>query len=276
MFGAYLHVDSSSKILEFKTDIFNDIQFPTARHPLIIYAASMNGSSWENALLFDSLTKAGYVIAAISSVGKYPGFMTEAIDLDEQVQDILFAESRIKKLPFIDSTQIGLLSWSLGGSAITKAAMVSEDFKCMLSFDGTEIHFYGFDTGWDRQFKNIMVRQPFDPAAITIPYLYLSSDHPDKFDSVYVFPSHIRSKDNYFLRLVGASHEDFSSLITIGSILVPKSENADSGRHQIISKLTLTFFDQYLKQSESNATAAYLKQLLGNKPKSYSDRLPGK
>ena len=76
MFAEYLHVDSASKLLQVKTTIFKDLQLPTHQLPLIIYASSMNGSSWENAFLFDSLTHAGYVVAAISSVGKFPGFMS--------------------------------------------------------------------------------------------------------------------------------------------------------------------------------------------------------
>src|SRR5882762_5476955 len=133
----------------------------------------MNGSSWENFILFDSLTKQGYAIAAVSSVGKYPGFMTDPVDLEEQVQDILFACKKMKSQSFIDTNKIGLLSWSLGGTAICKAAMLSNDFRCLLSFDGTEIHYYGFDTAWDKQYNEIMTIPPFRPGSISIPYMYL-------------------------------------------------------------------------------------------------------
>ncbi len=266
-FGEYLHVDSSEKILTFKTQIFSDLELPTKRLPLIIYAASMNGSSWENVILFDSLTKAGYAVAAISSVGKYPGFMSAAVDLDEQVQDILFTKKKMKELSFIDTNKIGLLSWSLGGSATTKAAMLSNDFKCLVSFDGTEIHYYGFDTAWDKQYKEIMTIAPFKPEAINIPYMFLSSEHPKKFDSIYSFPQHISSKDNYFFQFNGGVHENFSSIITVAKSVAPKLGNIDSSRHEIICGLTTTFFNQYLKKSNSITTADYISKLIGDKPK---------
>jgi hypothetical protein len=52
----------------------------------------------------------------------------------------------MKTFNFIDSNEVGLLSWSLGGTAIVKTAMITQDIK--LSYDGTEIHYFGFDTAW--------------------------------------------------------------------------------------------------------------------------------
>lgn len=272
----YLHVDSSDKILSYKTEIYKDIKLPVKRFPLIIYAASMNGSSWENPVLFDSLAKAGFVVAAISSVGKFPGFMSDAVDLNEQVQDILFAKQKMKKMSFIDTTKIGLLSWSLGGSAITKAAMLSHDFKCLLSFDGTEIHYYGTDTAWDRQFNQIMKIPPFDPGSINIPYMYLSSEHPKAVDSIYVFPKHINSMDKYFLQFNRGIHENFSSIVTIAKNVAPKLGNIDSNRHDIICRLTLTYFNQYLKQIKAINTADYISKLVENQPAFFRSSYPGK
>ncbi len=42
----------------------------------------------KNPVLFDSLTKAGYADNAISSVGKFSGFIL-GVDMNEQVQDNL-------------------------------------------------------------------------------------------------------------------------------------------------------------------------------------------
>jgi hypothetical protein len=275
MIAEYLHVDSASKILAYQTTIYSNLQLPTKRYPLLIYAAGMNGSSWENPILFDSLVKAGYVVAAISSVGKFPGFMSDAVDLDEQVQDILYATKKIKQLPFIDSSKIGLLSWSLGGSAITKAAMLSNDYKCLLSFDGTEIHYYGVDKAWDKQFNEIMHIPPFKPGVITVPYMYLSSEHPSNIDSLYVFPQHISSREKYFLQFNGGLHENFSSIIPVAKKADPALGNIDSSRHEIICGLTITFFNQYLQQSNIN-TASYIDKLVADKPASFSTAYPNK
>lgn len=275
-FAEYLHLDSPSRILNYRTSIFPGLKLPAEKFPLIIYAAGMNGSSWENAVLFDSLARHGYVVAAVSSVGKFPGFMSEAVDLGEQVQDILFACKKMKAQSFIDTAKIGLLSWSLGGTAIVKAAMLSSDFRCLLSFDGTEIHYYGFDTAWDKEYNTIMSIPPFSPGNISIPYMYLSSEHPKKVDSIYVFPKHVHSADVYFLKLNHAIHEDFSSLPTIVKSVEPRLGNTDSSRHQTICRLALGFFDQYLKKSDTVSVQQMIRQLVDSRPGDFSTGYPGK
>lgn len=265
MFAEYLHLDSPTAILKYKTAIYDDLKKPAEKLPVIIYAASMNGSSYENVFLFDSLARHGYVVAAISSVGKFPGFMSGAADMEEQVLDILFAARKLRNLPFADTSRIGVLSWSLGGTAAVKAAMLSRDIKCLLSFDGTEIHYYGFDTAWDRQYNAIMKIPPFYPQLIHIPYMYLSSEHPVKVDSVYVFPRHIQSKDNYFLKLNGAIHENFSSIVTVVDQVNPKLK-ADSGRYQMATALAINFFDEYLKGSAATPMRDRIGSLMKAKP----------
>jgi hypothetical protein len=266
MFADYLHVDSASKLLNVKTEIYSDLKFPSHKLPLIVYASSMNGSSWENDFLFDSLAHHGYVIAAISSVGKFPGYMSGAADMEEQVNDILYTIKKMKTFDFIDSNKIGLLSWSLGGTGIVKTAMVSQDVKCLLSYDGTEIHYFGFDTAWDTQYKEIMKIPPYKPDAITVPYMYLSSEHPKDIDSVYVFPNFISSKDKYFLKFINAIHENFSSLPVLAKTADTTLKNIDSGRSDVIIKLTVTFFDEYLKQSNAASTKETIDKLVADKP----------
>jgi hypothetical protein len=270
----YLHVDSASKILNYKLPIYSDLAFPTKKFPLIVYAAGMNGSSWENAVLFDSLATNGYIVAAVSSVGKFPGYMSSAVDVEEQVNDILFTIKKMKTLPFVDEKNIGLLGWSLGGTAITKAAMLSNDVNCLISFDGTEIHYYGSDTAWDKEYNDIMQIPPFQPGKITVPYMYLSSEHPKDIDSIYVFPEHTQSKEKYFLQFNNAIHEDFSSIVTIAKVADKKSD-IDSSRHETICKLTLTFFDQYLKRSPVTS-ASFIDHLTATKPNSFSVSYPKK
>jgi hypothetical protein len=264
-FAEYLKIDSASKFLNYGTEIFRDLKMPTKKFPLIVYASSMNGSSWENTALYDTLVHHGYIVAVLSSVGKFPGYMSGAVDMEEQVNDVLYTIQKMKTESFVDTAKIGLLSWSLGGTAIAKAAMVSKDVKCLLSYDGTEIHYFGFDTSWDTQYKEIMNIPPYKPQSITIPYMYLSSEHPKKVDSLYFFPNYIQSKDKYFLKFNNAIHENFSILPVLAEAADPKLSNIDSGRHQIICALTLTFFDQYLKQSSAASTKEFIDHLVADK-----------
>lgn len=248
-FSDYLKIEPS-QFIGYRTSIYPDLVLPPKKYPLIIYAAGMNGSSWENIILFDSLCKAGYVVAAVSSVGLFPGFMSTGPDITEQVKDILFVKDKMSGFPFIDKNKIGLLSWSMGGSAVSKAAMLSDDFKCILSFDGTEIHYYGVDSAWDKQFDEMIALEPSDAASIKIPYLYISSDR-QKADKMYNILDHISSKDKYFVKITNGIHEDFSSIVTIANIIKPGRKNADVTKTDNIWQLTRVFFDQFLKGKPS-------------------------
>jgi hypothetical protein len=273
-FAEYLGVSDPQKLIAFETGIYSDLPLPSEKFPLIIYAAGMNGSSWENPLLFDSLVSAGYIVAAVSSVGKFPGYMTAAEDLDEQVRDIMYAKKKLKSLPFIDGSKIGLMSWSMGGSAITKAAMLSNDFKCLLSFDGTETHYYGNDTTWDREFDRIKQIPPFIPERVSIPYLYLSSDRPDTKDSVYLFSSHIASEDNFYLKLKGAVHESFSSIIQIAKFAEPTATKISGNHDAIVKNLSVHFFDQYLKKKNGFSLKDKISEMIKINPGLFSNSPP--
>jgi dienelactone hydrolase len=246
MFAEYLKLDNADQYLKYRTGVFADLKTPVKKYPLIIYAAGMNGSSWENVVLFDSLCRAGYVVAAVSSVGLFPGFMSTAPDITEQVKDILYAKEKMSALPFVDNTRIGLLSWSMGGSANSKAAMMSNDFKCILSYDGTEIHYYGIDSAWDNMYDEMKKLEPSDASEVNIPYLYISSDRKkvDRMDNIF---DHISSKDKYFVKITNGIHEDFSSIVTIANDIKPKREDADPTKTDNIWNLTRAFFDKYLK-----------------------------
>ena len=248
-FADYLKVEPS-EFTGYRTSIYPDLALPIKKYPLIIYASGMNGSSWENIILFDSLCKAGYVVAAVSSVGLFPGFMSTGPDITEQVKDILFVKDKMSGLPFIDKSKIGLLSWSMGGSAVSKAAMLSNDFKCVLSYDGTEIHYYGVDSAWDKQFDEMIALEPSNPATIKIPYLYISSDR-QQVDKMYNIFDHISSKDKYFVKITNGIHEDFSSIVTIANIVKPGRKDADATKTDNIWQLTRVFFDQHLKGKPS-------------------------
>lgn len=275
MFADYLHADSAAKILAYRTAIIDQPAPANGKFPLIIYAAGMNGSTWENPLLYDQLAQQGFVVAVVSSVGKFPGFMSGAEDVEEQVKDILFTRKLLgDSLVFVDASNTGLLSWSMGGSAITKAAMLAPDIKCLLSFDGTETHYYGFDTAWDRQYDQLLQLPPCSPEKVTMPYMYLGSGRSNKVDSIYFFAQHIPAKEKYFLRLANGIHEDFSSFPSIAKRLRPSLKNVHAENYDTICRLTLVFFEQYLQRKPAANTAAYIRQLVSADSSQYSTRYP--
>jgi dienelactone hydrolase len=265
-------LDSSSRIFHFNTEIYA-APLPAKdkrKYPVIIYAAGMNGSSWENILLFHHLVQRGYIVAAISSVGLYPGYMSAAVDLEEQVKDILFTRQQLSRIPLADISRVGLLGWSMGGSAITKAAMQSGDFKCLLSFDGTEIHRYGEDAGWDKVYNEITRTANILPEKLKVPYCYLSGEHPPKVDSIYDIQQHSGASPKYFLTFKQARHEDFSSMIAIAERVQPTLGDTHKKRQHVIRRLTTAFFDEYLKGNTQVRFGKQLDSLVTTNPNEYS------
>lgn len=265
-------LDSANRIFRFNTEVYA-APLPAKdkrKYPVIIYAAGMNGSSWENILLFHQLVQQGYMVAAISSVGLYPGYMSAAVDLEEQVKDILFTRQQLSQLPLADTSRIGLLSWSMGGSAITKAAMQSGDFKCLLSYDGTEIHRYGEDAEWDKVYNEMTRTAQVLPEKLKVPYCYLSSGHPPTVDSIYDIQQHSAASPKYFMKFKHARHEDFSSMIAIAERVQPTLGDEHRKRQHLIRRLTVAFFDDYLKGNTPVYFGKQLDSLIIGHPDEYS------
>ena len=92
-----------------KTDSYVNAKRIDQKFPLIIYLAGFNGMSYENYLLFENLAKQGFVVASVSSVGRYPGNMTMDIpDIFEQINDARFIINYLSDSNLV-SERIGLV-----------------------------------------------------------------------------------------------------------------------------------------------------------------------
>ncbi len=104
-------------LLHYPTKSIRNAQNVADKFSLIIYLASYNAMSYDNYVLLEDLARQGYVVACVSSIGKYPGDMTmQTADWMEQVQDAAFTLDLIKNLNFVDSTRIGVMGYSRGDS----------------------------------------------------------------------------------------------------------------------------------------------------------------
>jgi len=106
-----------------KTESYVNANPLQGQFPLIIYLSAFNGMSYENYLLFEALAKNGFVVAAVSSIGRYPGDMTMAVeDVFEQIKDADFAINSVRKTIGF-SGDVGLIGYSWGGLAAAIMAM---------------------------------------------------------------------------------------------------------------------------------------------------------
>ena len=215
--------------------------------PLILYFASFGSMGYENYLLFESLAQQGYIVACVNSIGRYPGDMTtKNADLMEQVKDADQILNRLKKDPHTDTTKIGILGYSWGGLAGVILAMNRQDFKTIVSLDGSEFHHFDYNKSEDQDFNETLNAPLFKNAVLSVDYLRLESNPQPALinkDSVYNFLIKV-SNTKQVVKIDSASHQDFSSLPTAvrssGKCPVPKTYTS-------ISSLTIAHFNKHLK-----------------------------
>lgn len=221
--------------------------------PLVIYFAGLNGMSYENYLLFESLAKKGFMVAAISSIGRYPGNMTLDIeDLMEQVNDARFILKYLTRRNLV-SDRIGLIGYSWGGLAATLWAMIEPTlFQAVVSLDGSEqFGYYGRED--DKKLHAIRKSEVFKPGSIQASYLHLDGDFREEDiipDSMY-YINNFLTGDQTYLRVINSAHEDFSSFSLYN--------NESKSRYELIQKLAVNYLYDKL-----NSTNMFYKNIPGH------------
>jgi predicted dienelactone hydrolase len=86
------------------------------RYPVIIYAPSLAGESWENASLCEFLASRGYGVLASASEGTHMRTMEGGVTgANTQARDISFLIAYAQTLPDSDMRQIAVAGYSFGG-----------------------------------------------------------------------------------------------------------------------------------------------------------------
>lgn len=211
--------------------------------PIIIYLAGFNGMSYENYQLFESLVKEGFVVASVSSIGRFPGNMTmEPEDIFEQIKDAEFIISYLAKRK-IASRDIGLIGYSWGGLAATMMAMNEPDkIKAIVSLDGSEQFTYSEEEE-NEKLNRIREADFFKPETIKASFLYLDSDISEWEnlpDSVFNLTDKLLG-DKCYLKIDNSTHDDFSSLSIVSG------DYQGEPKYSVIQKLTINYLMDKLK-----------------------------
>jgi len=232
-----------NNLKEIATDSYVNAKPIEEPFPLIIYLAGFNGMSYENYLLLESLAQKGFIVASVSSIGRYPGNMTmDSADLFEQINDARFIIRQLTKDNFT-SKEIGLIGYSWGGLAASILAMEElHGIRAVVSLDGSEQFVYR-DEEENEKLNHIRSSDFFRTEAINSSFLYLDSDITEEDnlpDSIYNITDFIRGDKNY-LKINHSTHNDFSSL----SVLSEKDQS--NTRYQVILQLTTNYLLDKLK-----------------------------
>ncbi|HWY35811.1 MAG TPA: carboxypeptidase-like regulatory domain-containing protein, partial [Nitrosopumilaceae archaeon] len=262
-----LNIRDTTKLISLKTSSYLNAAAIQKRFPLILYMSAYNGMSYENLKLFEWLAAHGYIVACITSVGRYPGNMsTKSADLLEQVYDGYFSMNLLKTRVEVDSTKIAVIGYSWGGLAALILAMKTADIKAILSLDGSEMHYYGESVDEDKNFDELKNSAFFEMHNIKVPYAYFESGFKQNdrdVDSIFNTLLLTKKKELY-IHFPKATHEDFSC---IPSLEFEKTNLNDSSTviHKQVNQLTLGYFNKYLKNQEKllsqQISAIYLQHI---------------
>lgn len=245
--GSGLKPEDGDKLLKLKTESYFNLAHSKENFPLVIYMAGYNGMGFESYRVLEKLAKNGFVVVSISSVGRYPGDMTnDKLDTMEQVYDAEFALKTLKQQTDfnIDFGTIGILGLSWGGMSGAILLDRNPTIKAFVSLDGTDVFYYG-DTEEDDNFlSEIFNTNLIHPEKNSAAYLYMESGNKlDEFtptDEYHYFKKYSSTKK--YLRITNSLHEDFGSL---GWALKVSPERMEISED--ITKSTVSFFKEYLK-----------------------------
>jgi esterase/lipase len=243
-----LKCSDSAKLLNWKTASTENATPAKGKFPVVIYMAAFNGMSYENFSLFEELTRAGFIVISISSIGRFPGDMTmKKEDLAEQVNDALASIKILKQTGHMDFNKIGIVGYSWGGLAGSILAGKLPEVGAVVSLDGSEFHRYGKAIEENADFDDLRSSPEFSSLKVSAPYLRLESAYMSQDDSTFNFHNKLASSSQ-ILVIDSARHEDFGSLPQI----VKKSGNClTDHRHETISKLTISFLQEQLQDKKT-------------------------
>ncbi|WP_276392162.1 carboxypeptidase-like regulatory domain-containing protein [Eudoraea chungangensis] len=233
-FVAELGVGTNGEtLLQIPTNSFLGAKPVRKVFPLIVYMAGFNGMGFENYTIFEELAKNGFVVVSISSIGRYPGDMTNELeDTMEQVLDAEFAIDYLEKQMDleINTSNIGVLGCSWGGMSAAMMVNRNPKIKAMVSLDGSETHYFGEgdnDTNLyandataednDQFIRTIHSRGLLDPESQVIKYLYMESgDKLSEFSPTEEFHYFKQlSSEKYYLRFRNSEHAHFTCIPAI-------------------------------------------------------------
>lgn len=245
--GFGLEATEGNQLLKVKTNSYKNTSQAQGNFPVIIYMAGYNGMGWENYRLLENLAENGFIVISISSIGKYPGDMTNDLsDTMEQVYDAKFAIDQLKKESgFVgDFDTIGVLGLSWGG--MSGAILIDQAplFKAFVSLDGTDIYYFGETKEDDTYLNKIYSANLLHPEINEIPYLHIEAgDRLTEFTPSGEYHYYKKSKGpKAYVRFKDSKHEDFGSISW-----ALKTSPEKIRQYERIMSTTVLFFLKQLK-----------------------------
>ena len=245
--GFGLEAMDGKRLLKKRTSSYSGARMAAGSFPLIFYMAGYNGMGWESYRLLEQLAENGFIVVSISSIGAYPGDMTNSLENTlEQVYDAEFALSFMEQSNRFraDMSRKGILGLSWGGMSGILLLDRHPEIKAMVSLDGSDNFYYGDTEEDDAYLSEIYAAGILDPGKTRAAFLHLEAgDRLAEFNPTdeYCYYKKIRSPA-WYLRFLKSRHEDFSSIAW-----ALQTNAQEVALYEEIQTTTLLFFREHLK-----------------------------
>ena len=188
--------------------------------PLVLYAAGMSGSAFENSILCEYLASYGYVVAAVPSIGAEGRAMTpDLIGAEAQTRDLAFALATLRDYPYADARNVAAVGFSFGGLTNVMLAMRDARIAALVSLDGSVFHLSAAERADAR----------LDPDHLRVPSLFVVGAGGESSDFDPAFFRALKYSDARLLRLPRMEHRDFTSQHVMLFELLPADQRAARG-----------------------------------------------
>ncbi|HSP06975.1 MAG TPA: hypothetical protein VLR94_07340, partial [Acidobacteriota bacterium] len=246
---------AANALLELPTAAVRDAAARKGAYPLILFAPGSSMTAFSDSPLCEYLASHGYIVAAMPSMGAYARDATvDQVGFYAYMQDIEFVSGYMRHFPNVDSDRLGIVGFSMGGSAASLVQMRNTDFDAAVYLDTGAI--FTIVDGWFRPI-------PFyNRADLRIPQLYLT-----RRDAEFLDPAAIDTMP-YAERLLvlfakGYRHTDFISFGMFPSLVPNYDAEPRATKPQAIfetvAQYTLRFLDAYVRK-ESGAQGFLLRR----------------
>lgn len=230
---------STDDILQAPTKaIYNATPF-NRRFPVIVYAPSLSKSANQNHIACEYLASHGYVIISVASAGQQTQTMTrDTAGIMAQVRDLEYITAKARQLRNVDTTKIGTFGYSWGAMVNVIYQMRNPNVKALACWDGSTEY---------QDYDLIKTVGDFNPAKLTVPYLYFSNQNEDW--STFPFFRSLTNIRKHLYRLKKLEHAEFAAYWPFYASIKPDtSYQTDS--YWAVCRYTLAFLDAYLKDSK--------------------------
>jgi hypothetical protein len=117
-----------------------DAAVAPGRFPVLLYAGGRRSRADANVELAEYLASHGYVVVTVPQLGPSADALelgSSPADLSLLTQDLAFAGSKVRALPFADLSRLAVAGHSAGGVAALQLAMLDPSVKAVLGLDAS-------------------------------------------------------------------------------------------------------------------------------------------